>query len=650
MEHDRIRTVLGTAGHIDHGKTALVRALTGTDTDRLPEEKGRGITIALGFATLDPPAATVGNVDVPGHERVVKNMLAGAGGIDLAMLTVAADDAVMPQTREHLDILQLLGIPRGVVAITKADLATEDWLALIEDDIRELTRGTFLESAPIVRTSATTGAGIDTLRDTIASIAAGVRRQRDDAGFRMPIDRVFTRKGHGTVVTGTVWSGRVSTEHELTLMPAGRTVTVRGLHAHNHEQSEIAAGQRAAINLRGVETDDIARGDELCARGNTVATRLVTVHLRTLPDSPITIRHRSRVRLHMGARETMATVRLLRDTAIEPGEAAPAQLLCAEPVVARGQQPFVVRAESPVVTVGGGTVLLPEARPIPRRRTDLVERLEALRSTDPAQRIDTAALMRGAAPFSVQQLARDAGVPADKAAARADALIQISAHGDRLIHPETFDAVTARIARTLRALHNKHPRTPLVQEPALAARLPGLDSELIDHALGLMAERSDVRRTDRGIALASFEPSIPKAAADALERVVGSFEAAGFSPPSVRELADPLGERPETIEIAIEVAAGDGLLSHIGGGVLLHADRERELRERVVAALSGGDGKAGMTVAQIRDLLGTSRKHAVPICEHLDRVGVTRRTGDVRVRGHHGERAARSTGPGAASG
>src|SRR4051812_18364843 len=332
--------VIGTAGHIDHGKTALVRALTGVDTDRLPAEKQRGITIDLGFAALELGEYHLALVDVPGHERFIRNMLAGATGLDLALLVVAADDSVMPQTREHLDILRLLGLTGGLVVLTKCDLAEPAWLALVEDDVRALVAGTFLEGKPIVRTSAATGQGIDALREELLTLCRTTPRRPDPGLFRMAIDRAFTVAGHGTVVTGTVASGRVSTGDDVQWHPEGRAVRVRGIHRHDRPVDSVGRGTRAAINLVGVHHSEIHRGQEIGEPGFLEASRVLSVDLQVSRDAARPLRHRGRYRLHLGTAEVSVVLALLETNTLGSDGIGLAQLFLAEPVVAVHGQPF----------------------------------------------------------------------------------------------------------------------------------------------------------------------------------------------------------------------------------------------------------------------------------------------------------------------
>ena len=406
--------VLGTAGHIDHGKTALVYALTGVDTDRLPAEKERGITIDLGFAALDLGGYQLALIDVPGHEKFIRNMLAGASGLDLAMLVVAADDSVMPQTREHLEILRLLGLSGGILVLTKCDLVDATWLDLVEDEVRSLVRGTFLENAPIVRTSATTGQGIDDLKHELRGLCASVKPRRDQGLFRMAIDRSFTVAGHGTVVTGTIASGSVAVGDEVEWQPDGRAVRVRGLHRHDRPVERIGPGARAAVNLVGVHHSEIHRGHELAAVGYVRSTRILTVDLRQSTDAVRAIRHRGRYSLHLGTTEVAAVLSLL--DAGEPPMGPPhlAQLFLSEPVVAVHGEPFVLRAQSPPATLGGGRVLQPNPRRLRRRDQLWLARVRRLRSADPVDRVSGALAFIGLESWTERQLAACTGLSSDE--------------------------------------------------------------------------------------------------------------------------------------------------------------------------------------------------------------------------------------------
>src|SRR6516162_4795790 len=406
--------ILGTAGHIDHGKTSLVKALTGIDCDRLPEEKARGITIDIGFATLELGDYRLGIVDVPGHERFIKNMLAGATGIDLAVLVIAADDSIMPQTREHLEILRLLGLRHGLVALTKCDLVDETTREVVELEIRELVKGSFLEAASIVRTSANTGEGIQELKQAIADLCRHVESRTGKEWFRMAIDRSFIVQGHGTVVTGSVTSGSIRVGDELEWLPKRERVRVRSLQNHDRPVEEAHRGMRAAINLAGVHHEDVIRGQELAAPGYLEPTRVLTVRMHCLADVRRPIKHRMPVRFHIGTAEIMGQVSLLDCDTIEPGQWGVAQVFLEEPAMATWGQPYVVRGSSAAQTLGGGQVLQPVAKKIRRRHLEILERVEQLWTGSAEERSLAVAWFGGFSGFTLADLVRGANIgPAD---------------------------------------------------------------------------------------------------------------------------------------------------------------------------------------------------------------------------------------------
>ncbi|HVX62630.1 MAG TPA: selenocysteine-specific translation elongation factor [Pirellulales bacterium] len=637
--------ILGTAGHIDHGKTSLIKALTGVDTDRLPEEKLRGITIDLGFAQLTLGEFRLGIVDVPGHERFVRNMLAGATGIDLALLVVAADDSVKPQTREHLEILRLVDLDAGVIALTKCDLPEADWLELVEEEVRELVRGTFLESAPIVRTSAATGQGLEELRSALSSAAqraaSSARRKLRQAPFRLAIDRAFTVAGHGAVVTGSVASGVGRLGDELTLEPGGVHVRVRGLHSHDEPVEEVHRGQRAAVNLAGVHHDDIRRGQELASPGFLHPSSLLTVHLHLIDSVDRPLKHRSHVRCHLGTAELMASVALLDCDRLQPGCSAPAQLFLNEPAVATWGQPFVLRSESPVATIGGGKVLDPCAAKLPRHQEDLLARLAELRSPEPLERASAAACFFGLKPWRPHDLVRAAGV--DDADALIAELIRrgelqeltLSASRKLLVHEKLLGELFARIEGLLEREHEAYPLRTTLERAPLASRIAYLGSDaLVDAILNAMQRAGRLRMNERGVALPGRGPQLSNNEQKLLTQMIDVIRAAGYQSPSVDELRSQAVRNQQSAPQLLALAVAEGQLVEISPGYYIHAETEQRLRHALDAALTGGQG---LTVSQIRELLAVSRKYAVPLCEYLDRIGFTRREGDLRLRGESRE-------------
>ncbi len=629
--------ILGTAGHIDHGKTSLVKALTGIDCDRLPEEKARGITIDIGFAILDLPPFRLGIVDVPGHERFVKNMLAGATGIDLAVLVVAADDSIMPQTREHLEILRLLGLRHGVIALTKCDLVDETTREVVELEVRELVQGTFLEDAPLIATSASTGKGIAELKAAIAEACQKVEENVGKRWFRLAIDRSFIVQGHGTVITGSVTSGSVRVGDEVEWLPRGDRVRVRSLQNHDASVEEVHRGQRAAINLAGIHHEDVIRGQELATAGYLVPSRVMTVRLQCLADMKRPIKHRMPVRFHIGTSEVMCTVALLDADALEPGQWGLAQLFLDEPAMGTWGQPFVLRESSAAQTLGGGQVLQPAARKIRRRHFEMLERIERLWSGDIRQRVLTVAWFGSFGGFTVPELVRGANVGPDEAAEMVarlkdeGELVEIALGGARriLLHKDMITELEGRILTALDRLHEQFPLMSTHDRQKVQSQLDYVGDDPLVHATVerlIVAKKlvGDLRRIGR----ADFKPKLSANLRKLKDKLVAAFLTARFQPPEPSSFAPQAGGNAANLKDLFEVCVAEGYLVNIAEGVYLHSDVDAEMRRLVRDKLAEGKG---LTVAEIRDMLGTTRKYAVPLCEYLDRVGVTRRDGDLRV-------------------
>lgn len=629
--------ILGTAGHIDHGKTSLVRALTGVDTDRLPEEKRRGITIELGFAQLELGEYRLGIVDVPGHERFVRNMLAGATGMDLAMLVVAADDSVKPQTREHLEILRLLNLDAGVIAITKSDLAEPDWIALVEEEVRTLTAGTFLADAPLVHTSVTTGQGLDALRDALANAAAcAAQSQRMTmirAPFRMAIDRSFTIAGHGTVVTGSVSSGRVRLGDELVIEPGEIPVRVRGLQNHDRAVDEVHRGQRAAINLAGVHHEAIDRGQELATSGHLVPSRSLTVMLSLLRSASRPLKHRTRVRVHIGTAELLATVALLDRTSLAPGEAVAAQLLLNQPAVTTWSQPLVVRSESPVETIGGGRVLDPNAERLRKPGETVLRLLHDLQSPEAVRRASAALYFAGLRPWRAQDLVRLAGI--DRFDEVCQALLEAGEVREIAVSPTrtrrfqclVFEQQVARVEAALRKLHEQHPLRSKLDRQQLTAGFSYLEDAVLTAVLDDLRKAGRLQIFEDGLALAGHGPKLSQYERKLLGELIEVFRTAGIQSPSVGECQQRAAKNPHTVPQLLALASANGDLVEIAAGYYLHRDVNSQLQELLRKQLADG---RGATLSEIREVLATTRKYAVPYCEYLDRSGFTRREGDVR--------------------
>ncbi|MFN4260324.1 MAG: selenocysteine-specific translation elongation factor [Gemmataceae bacterium] len=634
MPHDLI---LGTAGHIDHGKTSLIKALTGIDCDRLPEEKARGITIDIGFAALDLGEFHLGIVDVPGHERFIKNMLAGATGIDLALLVVAADDSVMPQTREHLEILRLLGLRHGVIALTKSDLVDETTREVVELEIRELVQGTFLADAPLVRTSAHTGMGIAELKQALTETCRHIEQRGGAEWFRLAIDRSFIIQGHGTVVTGSVTSGSVKVGDEVEWQPSGQRVRVRSLQNHDRPVEEVHRGMRAAINLAGVHHEDVARGQELATPAYLQPARVLTVRLHCLRDVRKPVKHRASVRLHIGTSEMLGAVSLLDCDTIEPGGWGLAQLFLEEPATATWGQPFIIRNPSATQTLGGGQVLQPVARKIRRRHLEMLERIETLWTGGPDERALAVAWFSGFAGFTPADLVRGAHIAPDQTAAlvqrlRAQGqLVDISVGGTRqlLLHADMVKELDERILHVLSRLHDEFPLMTSHDRQKVQSQLDYVgDDALVQAAVERLIQRQQIVGDLRRIARADFKPKLSSNLRKLKDKLVTAYQEAGFQPPEPGSFASQAGGNAANLRDLFDVCVAEGHLVKITDDIYLHTDHEAEMRRRLRAKLTEG---TGLTVAEIRDLLGTSRKYAVPFCEYLDRVGLTRREGDIRL-------------------
>jgi selenocysteine-specific elongation factor len=634
--------VVGTAGHIDHGKTALVRALTGVDTDRLPAEKQRGITIDLGFASLQVGEYRLALVDVPGHERFIRNMLAGASGLDLAMLIVAADDSVMPQTREHLEILRLLGLSGGLVVLTKCDLVEPSWVDLVEDEVRSLVHGTFLEGAAIVRTAAVRGDGIPALRSALESLCAAVPRRDESGVFRMAIDRSFTVPGHGTVVTGTVASGSVVVGDELEWLPAGRPVRVRGLHRHDRPVDRIGRGSRAAINLAGVHHAEIHRGQELAAPRYLEPARILSVEAVGSVGAVRLLRHRGRYKLHLGTAEVPAVLALLGDDELDPGQPRLAQLFVAEPIVAVHGQPFILRAESPPATLGGGRVVQPGSRRYRRRDRATIDRLEQLRSPDRMVRLKAALAFLGLNSWTGRRLSALTSLAVDQvesslaALATSGALVELSVGSRRTIRvlAEVAAELEERVIKALDRLHASHPRQSSIPRAHLAASLPDVANDaLVSGLLDRLREQGRIVADARTVALPDFEPRLSQGERRLKSELAEAIRSGGMSPPDAAELATTAGARGSVVPELLALLRDEQRIVPIHSGLYLDADVEAELRRRVAERLADG---SEISMAELRDLLGTTRKYAVPIGEYLDRIGLTQREGDLRRLGRPG--------------
>ena len=624
--------VAGTAGHIDHGKSSLVLALTGIDPDRLKEEKERGITIDIGFAHLDlGDGLTLGIVDVPGHERFVKNMLAGVGGIDLVMLIIAADEGVMPQTREHLAICQLLRVRSGVVVLTKADLAEPDWLELVREDVRSFLRGTFLGGAPILPVSAKTGEGLPALRESLATLARAVPARGTDATFRLPIDRVFTIRGFGTVVTGTVAAGELALDERVEVYPHGLQAKVRGIQTHGQPVSAAVAGQRAAVNLQGIERAAIERGDVLSLPGLLQPTYMLDATCELLADAPAPLETRQRVRLHVGTSEVMARVHPVTASAIEPGQRGYVQLRLEAPIVALPRDRYVIRSYSPMVTIGGGELL--DVAPAKARRSPaLTARLQILETGTPEAILEAHVQRVGGRGIRTAELRARTAFGPEALRAHLQTLIArervLVVDREWYVHVEAAEKVRAEAAAALAAFHAREPLKPGMSKEELRTRLGGLDERVFLALLErfaaagvLVIDKDKVRGADHAVRLTPAQQA-------ASDRIEAEFREAGVAPPTLEEAFAKVGLAGSSAQAIAQLLVESRRLVRIREGLYFHAEPLQVAVDRVVAFLRENQA---ITPQQIKDLLGISRKYAIPLLEWLDTQRLTVRVGDKRV-------------------
>jgi len=625
MQH----VVVGTAGHIDHGKSALVLALTGTDPDRLREEKERGITIDLGFAHTTEQDTVLSFVDVPGHERFVRNMLAGVGGMDLVMLHVAADESVMPQTREHFEICRLLRVPAGLVVLTKSDLADEGMIDVVRMEIQELVAGSFLDQAPVLVVSARTGHGIPELRRTLAALATTTRRRRAEGPPRLPIDRVFSIKGFGTVVTGTLLTGQLAHDDVLVLQPSGRTVKVRGLHVHGETRATVVAGQRAAVNLAGVDVAHVARGETLTRADSVTVTRRADVDVELLATSR-PLKHGARVRFHQGTRELLGRVVLPGAAELEPGASAPARIHLAAPaVLVRGDR-FILRAYSPLETIAGGTILDPCP---PRRgvRTPAgIARFAKLAKSD----LDAVMAMideAGLSGLPVAQLTGRAGIAWDDRQGLIDRLTrdrlatQISGV---LISTARLAAVEEELMAAVSGYHASHPlEEGMPREEARERVFAHASTPVFDQVLRTLSERRRIIARDR-IALAGHSVALTDEEARAHGTIVDLLRAAALAPPDPTALAARIGVPEDVVNRIATLLVRRSVLVR-AGDLLFHESALAKLKAEIQDLKQSGSAET-IDVGMFKDRYNITRKHAIPLLEYLDRERVTRRIGDTR--------------------
>lgn len=625
------RVILGTAGHIDHGKTQLVKALTGIDTDRLKEEKERGISIELGFAYLDLGSdVRIGIVDVPGHERFVRQMVAGSGGVDIAALVVALDEGVMPQTVEHLDILCLLGIKHGLVVLTKLDLVDEELALLAEEDAKDLVKGTFLENAPMVRVSARTGEGIEELKEVILELSRNAGQRSVHGLLRLPIDRVFTLKGHGTVVAGTLISGTISTGDEIEILPQAIRSSVRSIESHKQFEQQSFPGQRVAVNLRGIEQDEAHRGNVVTHPGEFRPSYIVDVKLTSLNRSSIKLTNLKKVRLHHYTTDVEATIAFPDRDLLEPGEEVLAQLRTSAPIVPATGDRFVIRAISPSVTLGGGVILNPRA---PKLRARSVKSfLETEREDDTGV---ISSLVKGSGVNGVNKnellgMSAFSSTRLDKTLDKlrtARTIIQLDSTERRLVHRDFLDLVEKKITDRLGHFHMDNPLKEGISKQELRSLTPGSDrlfkialDELISKG-SLVDQGNTIRASTHKVRLKDNEKNVR-------EKLFATLHQQENAPPLFKELVVQVGADPKQVKSLLSVLEKEGKIVKIKEEMYFSTDFIKSVKEQLVKRLKN---EGSITPSKFQEITKTSRKYNIPLLEYFDREKITLRIGDQRV-------------------
>lgn len=622
--------IIGTAGHVDHGKTALIKALTGIETDRIKEEKKRGITIELGFAYLDlPDGEKAGIIDVPGHEKFVKNMLAGAGGIDLALLVVAADEGFMPQTREHLGILSLLNISEGIIVVTKKDMVDEDWLEIVCDEIRQEVQGTFLENAQIIPVSSYTGEGIEQLRQAIFTMIDQKTQIKNlDVPFRIPVDRIFSVEGFGTVITGTLIEGTMKVGDPVTVYPSRIESRIRNLQVHSQDVQEAYAGQRVAVNLAGLKKTDLNKGDVIAVPDSMHTTMMIDIHLTVLKDCDREIRNATRLHLYHGARDILCKIVLLDRDSVGAGESCYAQLRLEEEIAVKTGDRFVLRFYSPVETIGGGVIL--DSNPFKHKRNDaaVLESLKLKEGGSDREKI-SAALRDYSARFeALDFLQIQTGIPKEQFEQQINKLIKdkvaFRVSDNVVIHTDYLNRLKDSAVKLLESYHKENPLREGMKKDEFRNKLIKYeDISVVDKITDSLVNRKVLKYVNNCVALADFEVQQD----NNQQEIENAFLQGGFSPESPDQIAARF-PKVKNFKQVLESLVNTGKLVRVEEKILLHADY---YNKALTLAKEHVDQNGQITLAEMRDLMGASRKFAVAVLEYWDKRGITKKVGDART-------------------
>ena len=627
--------ILGTAGHIDHGKTSLIKAITGINTDRLKEEKLRGITIELGFAHLELPSKQhLGIVDVPGHEKFVKNMVAGATGIDIVAMVIAADEGVMPQTREHMEICTLLGVKHGVVVLTKTDLVDEEWLELVIEDIRDFVRGTFLEKAPIVTVSSVTGDGIPEFIKTLDELSARLPSRPVSSLFRLPVDRVFTMKGFGTVITGTLVSGEVKVGDMVMLYPSGITSKVRGIQVHNQSVNNAEAGMRTAVNFQGLEKASVNRGDVLSNPSALKLSYMLDVCFNYLNSNKKPVKNRARIRFHTGTSEVLGILILLDKDELLPGEAAVAQLRIDSPLALIKDDRFVIRSYSPIRTIGGGHILNPIPQKHKRFKSEIIKGLKGLMDQSPesiiSYHVDESGyhgvvfsnlrIMTGLHEKQLQNIMQDL---------MSKRTVILTDRENRIyIHKNSSDRLKKETSIYLDSYHRGNPLKTGMPKEELRSKIPGLQgSKLFNLTLNQMIKDKEIVSEENTVRLTSHTVSLGVDQADIRERILDVYRKNGLTPPYFKELSKTINVESSRAKDVLMFLMDEGMIVKVKEDLYFHAKAVEDLQQRLVDYLVS---HKEMSTPQFKEMTGVSRKYLIPLIEYFDAQNVTIRIGDIR--------------------
>ncbi len=624
--------VIGTAGHIDHGKSALIKSLTGTDPDRLKEEKERGMTTDLGFAFYGDDVTII---DVPGHEKFVRHMLAGASTIDFVMFVIAADDGVMPQTIEHFEILKLLQIKKGIIVVTKIDLVDQEHLDIVIDDINTLTRDSFLQDAPIMPVSNETGEGIDRLKAILNEMINKIETKKDRGVFYMPVDRCFTMKGFGTVIAGTVLSGKVSIGDTVELLPQNKQLKIRGIEVHNKKAQEVGTGYRAAINIVGVEKEEIERGNVIAQPGYFKPSLFMNGSLYLLNSAP-TLKSFTRIRLHIGTSEIIARVVILEKKAMEPGEKAMIQLRLEAPAVCDIGDRFVIRTYSPPTTIGGGVILEPRAQKIKGYDEETIEHLQKIENQEPIVLVEENLNQSFTIPQKIDDIAKDVNLTIDKVREFVNELVNknlaliVDEKRSLYYSQKNFLELEKRIQEIIGNFHHVNPTLIGIPRIELISKLPkGIDNTLFNFALQRLREEKKIKITDDGkISIFDFKIALDQQLAEIAAKLERTFLDALFQPPEIETLIQkPVGPA-DVIKKAYRYLLDNGKLVYVGEGIAFHKNMIEQAKTKLINFLKE---HKEIRVAEFRDLINASRKYALPLLIYFDTRGITIKRGEVRV-------------------